>query len=137
MYSKSIVAASLLVAGAAATNHAAGEQMVHVVQVGGPNAEFIFYPQNTIAKVGDIIQFQFNPKNHSVVQSTFDKPCIPIQESMPEKLDSFYSGFMPTELVPAGQKPVYSVKVTSEDPMWFYCSQGKHCNAGMVGAINA
>ncbi|EHK97116.1 hypothetical protein M7I_7126 [Glarea lozoyensis 74030] len=31
------------------------------------------------------------------------------------------------------------ITVTSRDPIWFYCSQttGKHCQNGMVGAINA
>jgi len=29
----------------------------------------------------------------------------------------------------------YEVKNASQ-PAWFYCSQGKHCQAGMVGVIN-
>lgn len=34
----------------------------HVVQVGGPNGTLAFYPDNVQANVGDMIQFQFNPK---------------------------------------------------------------------------
>lgn len=34
----------------------------HVVQVGGPNGSLAFYPEVVRANVGDLIQFQFNPK---------------------------------------------------------------------------
>lgn len=39
-------------------------QMVntHVIQVGGPNGSLAFYPETVRANVGDLIQFQFNPK---------------------------------------------------------------------------
>ncbi|KAJ5062000.1 Cupredoxin [Bipolaris maydis] len=112
---------------------------MHVVQVGGPNGSLAFYPNNVAAQPGDMVQFQFHPKNHSVVQSTFDNPCIPIQNVMPNKTDAFFSGFMPTNASFAATNQVltYTIRVTDAKPIWFYCSQAKHCQSGMVGAINA
>jgi 1,4-dihydroxy-2-naphthoyl-CoA synthase len=78
-------------------------------------------------------------QNHSVVQSTFDQPCIPIQNMMANKTDAFFSGFMPTNASFGATSNVltYTIRVKDTKPMWFYCSQGKHCQAGMVGAVNA
>ncbi|KAI8932626.1 hypothetical protein NX059_010124 [Plenodomus lindquistii] len=123
------------------TANAAAEGMVatHVIQVGGSNGTLTFLPNNVQAAPGDLVQFQFNPKNHSVVQSTFDNPCVPIQNIMPNKTDAFFSGYMPTNATAAaaGQALTYTIRVKDEKPVWFYCSQGMHCQAGMVGAINA
>ncbi|KAF9695386.1 hypothetical protein EKO04_006540 [Ascochyta lentis] len=111
----------------------------HIIQVGGPNGSLAFYPNNVKANAGDMIQFQFHPNNHSVVQSTFDNPCVPIQNVMSNKTDAFYSGFMPnnTPLNSTAQLLTYTIRVPDDKPIWFYCSQGKHCQEGMVGAINA
>lgn len=78
-------------------------------------------------------------QNHSVVQSTFDQPCVPIQNIMANKTDAFFSGFMPTNASLGATSNVltYTIRVNDAKPVWFYCSQGKHCQAGMVGAINA
>ncbi|KAF1837389.1 hypothetical protein BDW02DRAFT_595544 [Decorospora gaudefroyi] len=133
---------STAVAGPVSTgtqNAMPGMVNTHVVQVGGPNGSLAFYPSNVVAAPGDLVQFQFHPKNHSVVQSTFDNPCVPIQNIMPNKTDAFYSGFMPTNASFAATSQVltYTIRVSDEKPVWFYCSQGQHCQAGMVGAINA
>ncbi|PSN75035.1 hypothetical protein BS50DRAFT_480015 [Corynespora cassiicola Philippines] len=111
----------------------------HVIDVGGPNGSLVFTPANVKAAPGDLIQFQFHPKNHSVVQSTFDQPCVPIQNVMTNKTDAFFSGFMPSNasLGAKSQLLTYTIRVMDEKPVWFYCSQGQHCQAGMVGAINA
>ncbi|KAJ4362654.1 hypothetical protein N0V95_001362 [Ascochyta clinopodiicola] len=113
--------------------------ITHTIQVGGPNGSLAFYPNNVKANAGDMIQFQFHPKNHSVVQSTFDNPCVPIQNIMSNKTDAFYSGFMPTTtpINSTSQLLTYTIRVPDDKPIWFYCSQGKHCQEGMVGAINA
>ncbi|KAH7128391.1 Cupredoxin [Dendryphion nanum] len=111
----------------------------HVVQVGGPNGSLAFYPETLRANIGDLVQFQFNPKNHSVAQSTFDQPCVPIGNIMPNKTDAFWSGFMPTAAA-AGNgtngKLTYTIRVMNSNPIWYYCSQGRHCQGGMVGTIN-
>ncbi|EUC49491.1 hypothetical protein COCMIDRAFT_33129 [Bipolaris oryzae ATCC 44560] len=116
-----------------------GMLRMHVIQVGGPNGSLAFYPNNVAAQPGDMVQFQFHPKNHSVVQSTFDNPCIPIQNVMPNKTDAFFSGFMPTNasFTATNQVLTYTIRVPDTRPIWFYCSQGQHCQNGMVGAINA
>ena len=74
-------------------------------------------------------------QNHSVAQSDFAHPCTPISSNQPS-VTGFYSGFMPvTE--GATQMATYSVYVKDEKPIWFYCSQGPHCQKGMSGAINS
>ncbi|KAL1989665.1 hypothetical protein VTN49DRAFT_6862 [Thermomyces lanuginosus] len=113
---------------------AEGMVKVHVVKVGW-NGELLFSPENVKADVGDIVQFQFYPKNHSVVQSTFDNPCLPISETKPDAA-GFHSGYMPVA-EDAAELPVFSIRVNDTKPIWAYCSQGQHCENGMVFAINA
>jgi len=56
---------------------------------------------------------------------------------MANKSDAFFSGFMPTANASRSSVLTYTIRVKDTKPMWYYCSQGKHCQAGMVGAINA
>ncbi|KAF2119932.1 Cupredoxin [Lophiotrema nucula] len=134
-------AASVAAAATATGAATAGTVNTHVVQVGGPNGSTVFMPNNVQAQPGDLVQFQFNAKNHSVVQSTFDQPCIPIQNVMANKTDAFFSGFMPNNrtfgTVSTAGLLTYTIRVMDAKPIWFYCSQAKHCQAGMVGAVNA
>lgn len=78
-------------------------------------------------------------QNHSLVQSNFANPCIPIQNIQPNVTDAFFSGFMPNNSTfgSTSNVPTYTIRVKDTKPIWFYCSQAKHCQAGMVGAINA
>ncbi|KAF2657626.1 Cupredoxin [Lophiostoma macrostomum CBS 122681] len=135
--SETVLASSASSAAAAAAS--GGTVATHVITVGGTNGTTIFSPDNIVANAGDLVQFQFNPKNHSVVQSTFDQPCVPIQNVMPNKTDAFFSGFKPSNLtaIQAGNVLTYTIRVMDAKPIWFYCSQAKHCQAGMVGAVNA
>lgn len=48
-----------------------------------------FSPNNIVAEIGDKVDFHFFPKNHSVVQSSFDAPCVPVNPGV-------FSGFQPT-----------------------------------------
>lgn len=111
-----------------------GSATVQVVTVGGPNGALTFSPSEIYAEVGSFVQFQFQPKNHSVVQSNFANPCVPINTVQPEVM-GFFSGFMPVS-PDAKTNPVFTVQVKDQSPMWFYCSQGKHCQMGMGGVIN-
>jgi plastocyanin len=61
----------------------------HIVDV-GKNGLLEFSPNSTTANVGDIVEFHYYPKNHSVVQTSFASPC---QFSL---ASPFFSGFMPT-----------------------------------------
>ncbi|KAI9782147.1 MAG: hypothetical protein M1816_001981 [Peltula sp. TS41687] len=121
-------------AAATPTDGAAGTK-VHVVKVGDVSGGLIFSPDNIKAAKGDMVQFQFYPRNHSVVQSTFDKPCEPLANNQ-AGAQGFFSGFMPVNQSSTMQ-PAYSIMVNdTTKPIWFYCSQGRHCQQGMVGVIN-
>ncbi|KAF6766324.1 hypothetical protein DFP72DRAFT_866191 [Ephemerocybe angulata] len=106
---------------------------VHDVQVGGKGGELVFQPEAIFAAAGDQVVFHFNPKNHTVTQSSFADPCG-------LKEGGFNSGFQP---VAANQTtlPTYTVSVNNTDPIWVYCAQAartanSHCGKGMVFAIN-
>lgn len=49
----------------------------------------------------------------------------------------FHSGFQPAAASASmGMTSTYTVNVTSTTPIWVYCAQGKHCEAGMVMVVN-
>jgi len=106
---------------------------VHVVKVGNANGTLAYAPNNLVAAVGDMVQFQFAPANHTVTQSTFDAPCQPI--AMHSNVTGIFSGFMPVKATDT-DTPTYTIMINSTTPMWLYCSQGKHCQNGMVMVIN-
>ncbi|KAF8901362.1 Cupredoxin [Gymnopilus junonius] len=97
------------------------------VQVGA-GGNLTYDPEFVLANPGDTINFVFNPKNHTVTQSSFDTPCV----ALPGGVDS---GFVP---VPAGTNPPPPSQLVVQDtsPHWFYCRQTGHCGQGMVFAIN-
>lgn len=98
------------------------------ILVSDNNSTLLFNPSTTTAKIGDTVTFHFFPKNHNVVQSSFDSPCAPLKEG------GFYSGFIPS--VTGEANKTFAITVKDDKPIWFYCSQGKHCNSGMAGVIN-
>ncbi|KAI4255095.1 MAG: hypothetical protein LQ352_002724 [Teloschistes flavicans] len=116
------------------TGTPSGPVRVHVVKVSNKKGDLIFEPNNMQAAPGEMVQFHFYPKNHSVVQSTFDQPCQPIKNNMPSAT-GFFSGFMPVK-ANASMMPSYTIMVNDTKPIWYYCSQGDHCQDGMVGVIN-
>jgi len=119
----------------ASSSYAQSTVQVQVVQVSDSNGTLAFTPNDITAAPGTMVQFQFHPMNHSVVQSTFDNPCEPISNITPN-VTGLFSGFMPVPKTGATSTPVYTVMVNNTTPVWFYCSQGKHCQSGMVGVIN-
>ncbi|KAF2965461.1 hypothetical protein GQX73_g8116 [Xylaria multiplex] len=129
-YSAGVIATALL--------GLASAQKVHVVSVSSQTDKTLlaFTPNNIKADAGDMIQFQFLNGNHSVVQSNFDNPCTPIQ-ALVANATGMFSGYMDVAAsVSAGNFPTYTVEVKDEKPLWLYCSQGKHCQAGMVMVVN-
>lgn len=70
--------------------------MTHVIAVGDIQGGLKFYPEKLTAKKGDLVQFQFYPKAHSVAQSSFDSPCQPLSSSN-SSAKGFWSGMMPVE----------------------------------------
>ncbi|KAI1131307.1 hypothetical protein F5Y10DRAFT_73348 [Nemania abortiva] len=99
----------------------------------GFNGQLMFNPNNVTELVGTVVEFSYNPMNHSIVQSSFDKPCQPIDREG----GGFVAPFVPTMQTPSGV--TFEVTLTNGDPIWFYCAQTKksHCQSGMVGSINA
>ena len=89
----------------------------HQVQVGPGNN---YSPDTLTAAAGDIVQFTFG-SGHNVVSGPFDQPCQPD--------GTVYSG-------EPDEGEVFSMIVTSADPMWIYCSIPMHCERGMAMVIN-
>ncbi len=68
------------------------------------------------------------------MQSTFDQPCLPLGNVQPG-VKGIFSGFRPV-MADSPSAPVFSVPINDTKPIWFYCSQARHCQMGMVGVIN-
>jgi hypothetical protein len=58
----------------------------------GADGKLAFYPPNIAAAVGDTVTFVFNPKNHTVTQSSFDAPCQPLADTTHGQEIGFNSG---------------------------------------------
>lgn len=100
------------------------------VAVGLKNGSLLFNPETITAKNGDNVIFKFWPKNHSVAQSTFAAPCQPSNNGL-------FSGYVFTEDAEKVATQQFRYTITNEtQPIWLYCSQGRHCQNGMVAVIN-
>ncbi|KAE8552278.1 hypothetical protein EYB25_006172 [Talaromyces marneffei] len=115
-----VTTSSLLPSSTTATSSA-----VQTVTVG--RGGLIFSPDTLTVSPGGKVEFQFVSGDHSVTQSTFADPCHPVNET------SLSSG-----IISAGGGPpvVFTVTINDTKPLWYYCAQGRHCQAGMVGVIN-
>ncbi|KFA49622.1 hypothetical protein S40293_06609 [Stachybotrys chartarum IBT 40293] len=132
----SIVAAALL--GVAQAQTGVDVQVVAVGQNPINNQTGLaFYPDKITATPGSMVQFQFWAGNHTVTQSTFDQPCLPMPQSANITSVPIWSGYQPVAASEAmGQIPVFTVMINDTRPIWLYCSQGQHCQNGMVMVIN-
>ncbi|KAG6832073.1 hypothetical protein H0H92_005495 [Tricholoma furcatifolium] len=91
-------------------------------------AKFAFTPSNITAQNGDNVIFEFHAKNHSVTQSTFADPCTFLTSGVS-------SGFQPVNTT-TGPFPTWSITISNASaPLWFYCAQTGHCEAGMAAAM--
>lgn len=98
----------------------------HAVIVG--KTGLTFEPNNVTAAMGDTVTFKFWPSNHSVAAGAFATPCEPMDAG-------FWSGYIPSTSGAATETYSITINDTSK-PIWFYCTQAKHCASGMVGVIN-
>ena len=101
---------------------------VHNVDVGEDG--FTFSPNTVHAKVGDTVQFHFYAGDHSVAQSTFKSPCHPHSPK------AIFSGFINPSGGDKEADEMFAMRVNTTDPIFLYCAQVGHCEAGMVMVIN-
>jgi len=71
--------------------------VTHIVDVGKNGLTFT--PNSTAAAIGDVVEFHFYPKNHTVTQTSFASPCQANLNS------GFFSGFMPVSSGEAVSQP--------------------------------
>lgn len=121
--------------------------LAKIISIDVGEGGLVFKPESVTADVGDLLQFSFYPRNHSVAQGSFSSPCRPLAGGV-------YSGFMP---VAAGkgvcppeinhsaqinfhanyiQSSTFQVTVNSTNPIYLYCSQIEHCEKGMAMVVN-
>ncbi|KAI5478860.1 Env9p [Pseudohyphozyma bogoriensis] len=100
---------------------------IHTVIVGG-DAGLVYTPNYVDAKVGDKVIFQFEPKNHTATQSSFDEPCTRLKDKKGNVI-GVSSGFEPVSNTTT-VFPTFTFDVQVETPIWFYCGQVGHCPAG-------
>ncbi|KAG7444607.1 uncharacterized protein BT62DRAFT_216235 [Guyanagaster necrorhizus] len=107
----------------------------HKIVVGN-NGQLEYGPANISASIGDSVTFQFNPKNHTVTQSSFQHPCQRLAETSTSGQVGFSSGFRPVA-ANATDFPTFQITINDTAPIWGYCAQTSHCGSGMVFSINA
>jgi plastocyanin len=106
------------------------------VIVGGPNGNLTFTPSRVSAAPRDVIKFTFQVKNHTVTQSSFSAPCMPLTNQTTQTRTGFDSGYKPVS-PDTTDFPTYSITINDTAPVWAYCAQGNHCGSGMVFAVNS
>ncbi|KAJ7278880.1 hypothetical protein C8J57DRAFT_149749 [Mycena rebaudengoi] len=106
-------------------------QTTHTVTVGVQGSFFV--PSTTSAQVNDIVTFVFGGDIHTVTQTDFRTPCVPLP-------GGFNSGFAGTGAQFTKPTPSWDLRITNaSEAIWFYCQATQpisHCASGMVGAIN-
>lgn len=109
------------------------EPHTHTVEVG--LLDHKMRPETTEAAVGDFIEFDFYPLNHSIVRAEYGYPCIPYEMTGSGKT-GFFSGFNRVDKI-LDKPPKYTIRVNDTEPIFFYCSAPGSCiTYGMVGGIN-
>ncbi|OCK72987.1 hypothetical protein K432DRAFT_411133 [Lepidopterella palustris CBS 459.81] len=115
------------------TSTSSAAPQTHTITVG--NGDHKFRPDVTQAEIGDTIEFDFYPANHSVVRAEYQYPCIPYELTGTDKV-GFFSGFHPVDAV-LQNPPKWTVVINDTNPIFFYCSAPGACiSYGMVGVIN-
>ncbi|KAF8217973.1 hypothetical protein K438DRAFT_1656883 [Mycena galopus ATCC 62051] len=99
----------------------------------GQNNQLTFSPTNVTANAGDTVTFQFQSKNHSVTQSSFASPCVPLAQGVD-------SGFQAVT-INATAFPTFSFTLNNAStPLFFFSKQNilvNECQQGMVFSVNA
>jgi hypothetical protein len=113
----------------------ASAQKFQQVEVGTPDAKLVFNPPTVDGfGPGDVIQFIFYPKAHSVTQSTFANPCTYNGTGVNTGLQSYGNDQKPAML--KSWNFTLPSNSSADKPMWFFCANPGHCEKGMVFSIN-
>ncbi|KAJ9664702.1 hypothetical protein H2198_000048 [Neophaeococcomyces mojaviensis] len=113
-----------------------GQKTVQIVTVGDNNGTLKFFPENIQAEVGSIVQFQFYPKNHTITESSFAAPCMPMAANLTSPTrPGQRSGFVPVS-ADTQFRPVYNMLINDTKPIWIFCGQAPHCQKGMAMVVN-
>ncbi|KAL7910917.1 Cupredoxin [Trichoderma velutinum] len=121
IYSPVLLLSSLVGAASAASS-------LQVVTV-GKDGSLSYSPDQITAAVGSQVEFQFYGPTHSVVESSFDDPCIALSGG-----NGFFAGMTTNG---NGPNPTsFTITINDTKPIWFNCGFPGHCQAGMVGVIN-
>lgn len=115
------------------TTQSAAQTQAGVTRIDVGNGGQVMSPNDVTVPMGEIIEFHFYQGAHSVAQSAFDNPCVPINSTASNGVEGFFSG--PVSVASGESSKVFRV-VSTGSPMWYYCATGKHCQNGMVGVIN-
>lgn len=104
------------------------------ILVGGNSLTYT--PNSVTARPGDVLQFQFGARNHTVTQSAQDTPCQPGGGGGSGGAGGLHSGFIPFDGGAGGTVGTFDVPVLDDKPMFLYCAQAQHCQQGMVMLVN-
>jgi len=118
----------------APTSTSSAPPVIHTVIVAF-NGTLTYNPNNFNASVGDEVAFYFNPRNHSVTQSSFEDPCQSLEDTT--GIPGFDSGLVPTQV--DLDTASFTLVINDTDPVWAFCKQlspESHCRLGMVLGIN-
>ncbi|KAJ7915492.1 hypothetical protein B0H13DRAFT_2270325 [Mycena leptocephala] len=96
------------------------------VTVGGVGV-IAYTPNQVQANIGDVIQFTFKQKNHTITRSTLANPVPHLWEREHSTRDSANE----TDF------PLAQFTVQDTNPVWVYCRQAGHCTQGMAAATGS
>ena len=66
--------------------------LAKTIDINVGNGALVFSPNNVPAAIGDVLAFHYFPQNHSVAQSSFAAPCVPLAGAA---TPAIFSGFVP------------------------------------------
>ncbi|KAF9006979.1 hypothetical protein BDQ17DRAFT_1351189 [Cyathus striatus] len=91
-----------------------------------------FDPSSIHPAAGDVIAFEFRSGSHSVVQSSYEKPCTALE-------NGFYSGVVTVAdnlEVDVPDLPQVRLTINDTNPLWLFDQAGGLCQKGAVLSIN-
>ena len=107
---------------------------IETVTVGG-GTQLTYKPPILHVAQGSRVHFDFLGKNHTLTESTFDKPCTKLFGT---DIDTDFNNFNPNDI--PNLHP-FDYTFASDKARFFYCKQANgtpqsHCGKGMVFAVN-